>query len=188
MLWYLDFGRKHLHAQQTFLLSLLPRNQNVISEDLLMGFFKVFLVFFTKLCSFLTMFAIKFSLFSDLVVKHGIIYFAHISYSSNTLKVCSKMPYVMNMKSFSNSARWFLVLNVESLVVLIIMRHFIIGFTQSHLPLLLGKLKRKLQIWSWKNHYTTIAYRLAVLIKLMITLINFKFCTLIAVYYTLGRR
>ena len=102
MLRYLDFGKKHLHAQQTFLLSLLLTNQDVISKDLLVGFFKVFLAFFTKLCSFLTMFAIIFLLFSDRVVKHGIICFADRSYSSNTLKVCSKMPYVINM-SFSNS-------------------------------------------------------------------------------------
>ena len=47
MLWYIDFGRKHLHAQQTFLLSRLLRSQDVISQDHL-GFFKVVFITFSQ--------------------------------------------------------------------------------------------------------------------------------------------
>ena len=159
MLWYLDLGRKHLHAQQTSLLSLLLRNKDVVSQDHL-GIFKVFFsFFFTKLCGFLRTFAITFSPFLDRVAKHRIICFTDISSSSNTLKIRSKILHVIFVGSFSNSTWWFLVLSAASLVVLIIMRHFKNGFSQSHLFLFAVKLKLKLQIWSWKNLCITYCFK-----------------------------
>ena len=54
--------------------------------------------FFDNVCNNILTF------FLDRVAKHGIICFADISSSSNTLKIWSKIPYVVFMGSFSNSA------------------------------------------------------------------------------------
>ena len=149
MLWYLDVGRKHPHTQQTFLLSLLLRNLDVTSQDHL-GFFKVVhYFFFTKLCVFfLAMFAITSSRFLDRVTKRGIICFIEISSSCKTLKIWSKVPCVIFMGLSSNWIWWFLVLKGRNyFVFLIVVRHFKIGLSQSHL------------IWSWKKPYTTYSFK-----------------------------
>ena len=46
MLWYQDFGRKHPHAQQVFLLSLPLRSLDVISQGYLAVFLDFFFFFF----------------------------------------------------------------------------------------------------------------------------------------------
>ena len=65
MLWYQDFGRKHPHAQQVFLLSLPLRSLDVISQ----GYLAVFLVFF------FFFFFIKLWVFFDNVVNITFIFF-----------------------------------------------------------------------------------------------------------------
>ena len=52
MLWYQDFGRKHPHAQQVFLLSLPLRSLDVISQGYLAVFLDIFFFFFHKIMGF----------------------------------------------------------------------------------------------------------------------------------------
>ena len=52
MLWYQDFGRKHPHAQQVFLLSLPLRSLDVISQGYLAVFLDIYIFFFIKLWVF----------------------------------------------------------------------------------------------------------------------------------------
>ena len=146
MLWYQDFGRKHPHALQTFLLSLFLRNLDVTSQDHL-GFFKVVHCFFTELCGFLAMFAITSLLFLDRVGKHEITCFTEKSSSFKTLKIWSKVPYVIFMGLSSNWIWWFLVLKGRNyFVVFIVICHFKISLSQSRLIMFVAMLKLKLKI------------------------------------------
>ena len=115
MLWYADFGWKHPHVQQTFLLSFPLRNLDVIYQDHLGLFYCSFQFFFTKLCGFLTTFAIS---YLDRVAKHRINCFADIFSSSKALKIWSKIPYMTFMGSSSNSIWWFLVFKEETVFLL----------------------------------------------------------------------
>ena len=101
------------HAQQTFLLSLFLRNLDIISQDHL-GFCKVAFSFFHKIMWFFDNVCNSIFTFLDRVVKHGSICVAEISFSLKTLKIWSKMPYVIFMWSSSNSTWGFLVLKAET--------------------------------------------------------------------------
>ena len=106
MLWYLDFGRKDPHAQQTFVISHFLRNQDVISQGQF-GFLRKFSFFFHKIVWFFENVGNNIFTFFR-VAKQGIICFTDISSSSKTLKIWSKIPYAKFMESCSNSNWWFL--------------------------------------------------------------------------------
>ena len=170
---YLDFGRKHPHLQQTFLLTLLI-NLDVTSQDHL-GFFKVVhWFFFTKSCGFLPMFTIRSPLLLDRLAKHKIICFTEIYSSCETLKILSKVPYVIFMGVSSNWTWWFLVLKGRNyFVVLIVIPHFKISLSQSHLTLFVGMLKLKLKIWNWKKTIYHLLFQGLLLKSYLLWYLNF---------------
>ena len=142
-------------------ISSFPSSENldVVSQDHL-GFFKVVNCFFHKIMFFLTTFAITSWLFWDRAVKHGIICFTEMSFSCKTFKIWSKVPYMIFMGLSSNWTWWFQALEGRNyIVVLIVIGHFKIGLSQSHLTLFVVMLKLKLKIWSWKKPYTTYSFK-----------------------------
>ena len=86
------FWQKHPHAQQACLLSLPLGNLDVISQGHLDFFFQINFSFSNKIMFFLTMPAISFSLFFDIIAKHGIVCFTGTFSASNIWKMLSKIP------------------------------------------------------------------------------------------------
>ena len=165
MLWYQDFGRKHPHAQQVFLLSLPLRSLDVISQGYLAVFLDFFFFFFHKIMGFFWQCCQYHFHFFFWYNCQALVHTVTGTFSvSNIWKMLSKIPQLILIQSSNNSTWTCWLLKGETIRVFMVLfwlkcAMFNISVNQSQLALFVTKLKNPISNQMKKNPIPTIFWR-----------------------------